>query len=276
MKTMYKILGVLCFVFAVFVLLLALLMFASGESGIGAFFAINCLFFAFLGRYLMKRSRKSQSQNARIQDSAPIGEDANIDITEKPQPTVKEEPIAQPEDAKSEIAQPEDAKSEITQPEDVKPEEAKSEDSEYEYYSFKVAGISFYQEDIIDSLAVENDDYDMTIKELADSYLINESVYKYLIPVSDVQLEDEPDNPHDPNAIKVLADGVHIGYVPSRSTNKVRQLLKKSPTVICDIYGGPSKIVFEDYNDDGEEVYTMKKSNHNIGAEVILKYCKAK
>ena len=268
MKTMYKILGVLCFVFAVFVLLLALLMFASGESGIGAFFAINCLFFAFLGRYLMKHSRKSQSQNARIQDSAPIGEDANIDITEKPRPTVKEEPVAQPEDAKLEIAQPEDAK----------PEEAKSEDSEYEYeyYSFKVAGISFYQEDIIDSLAVENDVYDMTKKELADSYLINEPVYKYLIPVSDVQLEDEPDNPHDPNAIKVLADGVHIGYVPSRNTNKVRQLLKKSPTVICDIYGGPSKIVFEDYNDDGKEVYTMKKSNHNIGAEVILKYCKAK
>lgn len=31
---------------------------------------------------------------------------------------------------------------------------------------------------------------------------------------SKVKFEPEPDNPHDPNALKVLVDGEHVGYVP--------------------------------------------------------------
>ena len=249
MKTVYKILGILCFVFAALLLLLALIMVTGGESGIGTFFAVFGLFFVFLGWYSRKYSRKDQVQNTQVQEPAPIIEKAKAGIIEKPQPITKEEPAPQPKA--------------------VKPEEP-----EHEYYSFKVVGISFYEKDIIDSLAVENDDYDMTKKEIIDACMTDEPIYKYQASVSNVQLEFEPDNPHDPNAIKVMADGVHIGYVPSKNTNKVRQLLKKSPVIICNIYGGPSKTVYEDYNDDGKEVYTMKKTNHNIGAEVILKYRK--
>jgi len=28
----------------------------------------------------------------------------------------------------------------------------------------------------------------------------------------------EPTNPHDPNAIKVMLDGIHLGYVPATET----------------------------------------------------------
>lgn len=34
-------------------------------------------------------------------------------------------------------------------------------------------------------------------------------------------LEPEPTNPHDPNAIKVLVDGRHVGYVPRQDTHLV-------------------------------------------------------
>ena len=108
----------------------------------------------------------------------------------------------------------------------------------------------------------------MTKKEIVDTYMTDESIYKYIFSIDDVQLEPEPDNPYDPNAIKVIADGVFIGHVPARSTSRVKQLLGKSPEISCELYGGPSKIVFEE--SDGS--YTMKKSDHNIGAEVILKY----
>lgn len=30
---------------------------------------------------------------------------------------------------------------------------------------------------------------------------------------TDLWLEREPDNPHDPNAVKVLYDGLHVAYV---------------------------------------------------------------
>jgi hypothetical protein len=178
------------------------------------------------------------------------------------QPTVPPMPAAEPIPDVEPIQEPElrPALEEPAAPEPVK--------DPYKYYSFKVAGISFYEKDIINTLAVENDDYDMTKKEIADAYMTDENIYKYVINVDDVQLEPEPDNPHDPNAIKVVADGVLIGYVPARSTKRVGQILTKSPEIICNVYGGPSKIVFEE--SDGS--HTMKKSDHNIGAEIILKY----
>lgn len=38
-----------------------------------------------------------------------------------------------------------------------------------------------------------------------------------------VLLVPEPDNKFDPNAIKVLWDGIHLGYVPKTETATVRQ-----------------------------------------------------
>ena len=46
-------------------------------------------------------------------------------------------------------------------------------------------------------------------------------------------LEPEPTNPHDPNAIKVIAeDGHHVGYVPKDMTTQVRQYF----TLPCPCY----------------------------------------
>lgn len=68
-----------------------------------------------------------------------------------------------------------------------------------QHFSFKVAGLSYYDHDDI------NPKGDLT----AD-----------LIP--------EPDNKYDPNAIRVYVKGKHIGYVPQKKTVKVKSIL---PTV---------------------------------------------
>ena len=202
-----------------------------------------------LGVLCLLKSKKKQD---------PVG--ANI----PDQPTVPSMPVPEPiQEPESEPAQEPESEPVIEEPAAPEPEK-----DPYKYYSFKVAGISFYEKDIIDTLAIENDDYGMTKKEIVDTYMTDESIYKYIFSIDDVQLEPEPDNPYDPNAIKVIADGVFIGHVPARSTSRVKQLLGKSPEISCELYGGPSKIVFEE--SDGS--YTMKKSDHNIGAEVILKY----
>ena len=38
-----------------------------------------------------------------------------------------------------------------------------------------------------------------------------------------VDLVPEPDNAYDPNAIKVLWNGVHLGYIPKTETATARQ-----------------------------------------------------
>ena len=41
---------------------------------------------------------------------------------------------------------------------------------------------------------------------------------------SEVLLEEEPSNPHDPNAIKVMHTTTHLGYIPKELTAQVREL----------------------------------------------------
>lgn len=65
-------------------------------------------------------------------------------------------------------------------------------------YEFRVAGLSYYREN-----------------------------YENINPDNEfpVALIDEPENPHDSNAIKVMLGKYHIGYVPAVECNNVRAIL---------------------------------------------------
>lgn len=91
----------------------------------------------------------------------------------------------------------------------------------------------------------------------------------------DADLVPEPDNPKDPNAIKVLVNDVQIGYVPAEKTGVVKELLssKKVQSVTSEFYGGPFKIITEDYDDEKDkEIYSIEKESHYIGAEITIEY----
>ena len=85
-----------------------------------------------------------------------------------------------------------------------------------------------------------------------------------------MELVDDPENAYDPNAIKVVADGVHIGFVPKEKTRRVREILAFHPDakLSCDVCGGDYKILEED--DDGN--YSVEKVSLNYGAEVTVTY----
>lgn len=156
-------------------------------------------------------------------------------------------------------------------PENTKP----AEKSKYKRYSFKVAGISRRQKDIADNLLSESSDYESTKKELIELGMIDERIYKYTPDVLDAEIVPEPNNPHDPNAIKVLVDGIQIGYVPADKTDRVKKLLetKQLHDVTCEFYGGPYKIITGDYDlEKDKEVYTVKKESPYIGAEITIEY----
>ena len=78
--------------------------------------------------------------------------------------------------------------------------------------------------------------------------------------INDIFLVPEPDNPHDPKAIKVMSsDGIHLGYVPASLTEKVRMFtLQNFP------YPGTATITEETDDEDSTRTF--------FTGEVVITY----
>lgn len=122
---------------------------------------------------------------------------------------------------------------------------------------YKVTGTSHYLDNIL-GLATENIDYDLSKKELIDEGYDNERIYQYNFYPSKTELAPDPDNPYDPNAIKVIVDDVLVGYIKSGSCSHILKVLKEDRIVKieCEIGGGNYKYL--GYDED-EEKYFLEK-----------------
>lgn len=135
----------------------------------------------------------------------------------------------------------------------------------------KLAGTS-YHTDAIMALAQENPDYDLTKREIIDDGLTDERIYQYTFADGPVELVDDPDNEYDPNAIKVLVAGQHIGYIKRGSTGRVHNLQRAGRVlgVTAEIYGGKYKVVICDDDDDGAEHYDLIRDETGYGAAIEI------
>lgn len=90
--------------------------------------------------------------------------------------------------------------------------------------SFILAGVRHYEDNIM-SLLRENVDFDRSKQELKDWYM-DHKVPEY-VPKTDLQvvLEEEPTNQYDPNAVKVLMNGLTVGYIKSGSCTHVKNVI---------------------------------------------------
>lgn len=144
-------------------------------------------------------------------------------------------------------------------------------------YRFRVAGISYREKDVIDNILIENDIYNMSKRELEElGYEDEDVIYKYEIATESAQLIPEPDNEYDPNAIKVIVDGIHVGYVPKDETDAVSKVLEKDViSITCRFAYGPAKVIHEDFEDYAyteKTTMTIEKIDQNISGLVTLKY----
>lgn len=121
----------------------------------------------------------------------------------------------------------------------------------------KVTGMSNYMDNIM-NLASENLHYMYTKRELMDEYILNERVYEYEFYPFKTELIPEPDNPYDPNAVKVIVDCEHVGYIKKGSCSHILKLLREDmiEKIDAEIKGGKYKIVLYD---DEEDTYEMEK-----------------
>lgn len=133
---------------------------------------------------------------------------------------------------------------------------------------YKVTGTSHYMDNIL-SLKSENLDYKSSKKDLIDEGYENERIYQYDFLVVKFDIEPEPTNLYDPNAIKVLADGVHIGYIKAGSCKHLLNAIRDNKIVKIDgvIYGGKYKYI--GYDEDADKYY-YDKGEYDYGAELTI------
>lgn len=133
--------------------------------------------------------------------------------------------------------------------------------------TYKVAGMSHYLENLL-SLADENPTYTYCKRELIDEDLVDMRIWQYKFYPVRTELVPEPDNPYDPNAIKVVVDGAHVGYIKRGSCAHLLKLISENRIgrISCLIGGGNYKQLFEDFEDDPwsadpKTVYTLEKDS---------------
>lgn len=116
---------------------------------------------------------------------------------------------------------------------------------------FVIAGVSHYVDDIINNLVSDNPDYELSTKELIEQYDPGDRIFEYDFDDKNVALVPEPDNPHDPNAVRVEVRGILIGYIKAGSCSHVKNLLNSPDYAGMDLEmgGGKFKRVYEDEND---------------------------
>lgn len=125
--------------------------------------------------------------------------------------------------------------------------------------TYKVTGVSHYI-DNIKKLKVDNLDYDLSKKELIDNGYEYERIYQYEFYPIKVELVPEPDNPHDPNAVKVIVDNELVGYIKSGSCKHILKLIAEDriEKIDCEMKGGKYKYI--GYDEDEDKYYIERDS----------------
>lgn len=99
--------------------------------------------------------------------------------------------------------------------------------------------------------------------------MYDEKIFQYDFLVSKVELIPEPENEYDSNAVKVVVDDVHIGYIKKGSCSRVKNLLSSGRVtdIDCSIFGGKYKVVW-----DRDEGYVLEEDEYRFGATVEITY----
>lgn len=207
-------------------------------------FAFGGVAFVIFGVICFVASRHYKKIYNRLTPTAPIVEPQSVKPQiETPQPLASE--------PKVEIAPILDAPQKPSKPIAIAPI-GKTK-------TYKVTGMSNYIDNIM-SLAVENIDYDKSKKELIEDDLVNERIYQYDFYPCKIELVPEPNNPYDSNAIKVIVEKMHVGYIKAGSCSHVLKLLREDRIIKidCEMRGGKYKYL--GYDED-EDTYYLDKDD---------------
>ena len=158
------------------------------------------------------------------------------------------------------------------------PKPAKEADKK-ELLTVKVVGTEYRDIERIKTLGTINEDFSLDKKGLFKKYPEGCTVSEYDFPKCVAEFEFEPTNEHDPNAIKVLIKGIHVGYVKKGSCARIRNLINqdKIKSISATIKGGNYKSLFtsEIFVDENPKIsdfnFEKGKNDFRIILELALK-----
>lgn len=129
----------------------------------------------------------------------------------------------------------------------------------------RVVGVSYYLENI-NKLSVYNPEWKSTNAAIVKNGHANTRIYRFTYVNKPVKLIEQPDNPHDPNAVQVVISGELVGYIPSEDCPRIKYILNNRNIKYISgfIGGGEYKIISPDKE--------MFKHEDNITISVKLNY----
>ncbi len=137
----------------------------------------------------------------------------------------------------------------------------------------RIAGTS-YRQDAIKSLGTPNPDYKLTKEQLIKKNLLNVSIYEYNFKTYKAELVPEPTNKQDPNAIKVIIAGNHVGYIKKGSCAHVKKLITTNSikSITATIKGGSSKYIscYDSPKERDKDSYEYESDKGTIGVEIKI------
>lgn len=134
----------------------------------------------------------------------------------------------------------------------------------------RVAGVSHYTENLL-LLAKENPDYSLRKNEIIKRNKCDECIYQHKFSYSNIELIPEPTNQYDPNAIKVIIDGQHIGYIKAGSCKHILNLIneKRIERIEAKIKGGKYKCLCQ-HGDDPKEDSEMEYGKDSYSIDLFF------
>ena len=126
----------------------------------------------------------------------------------------------------------------------------------------------YYRLDNFNRFGTPNPLYEYSRKELIESDIVDERIYEYSYKIGKITFEDEPTNEYDPNAIKILSGGIHIGYIKKGSTSRLRNIMKKNVLSIEATAGGGN---YKEVYENGDS-YSLEKGESKYWLRIVIKY----
>ena len=131
----------------------------------------------------------------------------------------------------------------------------------------KVAGVKYYIDNIM-CFAKPNPDYSLSKKEFIQRE-ISKPIYQYVFHSGNTELIHEPTNTYNTNAIKVIIEGKHVGYIKDGSCKHVLKLINENriQQISSEIYGGKYKCLGS--NDEGNIILQHNETEYKIRVTII-------
>lgn len=147
-------------------------------------------------------------------------------------------------------------------------------------HTILVAGFDHHQKQLRELLTDENFHYTLKKKELVDDfgYTEDDQIYQYERESYPLHIQAEPDNPYDPQAVKVFADDTFIGYVPKGRFGDLIHL-SGIPGVkaTVEVFGGKYK--YAEYNEEADfygemdaKYYSIRTDSSPVKAVMVFEW----